>query len=158
MLTLAPVVSLSLCRFICYSLDQLSTLLDTYDTYIDPTEPDASHGLNDARSTSSGSTTVDVPSTPSMKKAKKAVATAEPSTPKILDKRHRLRSLPSLAAFLGFDFRLVVVLNTIGMLAVFVTVVWCKAERVPATERSFTLTCRRRESCPSASCVSRFVF
>jgi len=95
----------------------LSTLLDTY---IDPTEPDASHGPSDAGSTSSRATTVDVPSTPSMKKAKKAVATAEPSTPKILDKRHRLRSLPSLAAFLGFDFRLVVVLNTIGMLAVFV--------------------------------------
>ncbi len=130
MLTLAPVVSLSLCRFICYSLDQLSTLLDTYDTYIDPTEPDASHGLNDARS----------------------------SIPTILRDASSAEKPSKSCGILGFDFRLIVVLNTIGMLAVFVTVVWCKAERVPATERSFTLTCRRRESCPSASCVSRFVF
>ncbi|KAF8334540.1 oligosaccharyl transferase STT3 subunit [Amanita rubescens] len=110
MLTLTPVVCVA-------SSVALSTLLDTY---IDPTEPDASQGPSGAGSTSSGTTTVDVPSTPSTKKAKKAAATADPSTPKVLDNASSTKKPSKSRGIFGFDSRLIVVLNTIGMLAFFV--------------------------------------
>lgn len=114
MLTLTPVVCVA-------SSVALSTLLDTY---IDPTEPDASEGPSDAGSTPSGATTGDVPatpSTPSSKKAKKAAAAAaEHSTPKVLDNASSAKKPSKSHGIFGLDSRLVVVVNTIGMLAFFV--------------------------------------
>lgn len=106
MLTLTPVVCVT-------SAVALSTMLDTY---IDPAEPDAPRESSDAGSNTSGTSAIDVPSTPSPKRTKKAAATAEPSTPKITDNRASSKK----SGIFGFDSRLVVILNTIGMLAFFV--------------------------------------
>ena len=108
MLTLTPVVCVA-------SAVALSTMLDTY---IDPAEPDAPQELSDAGFNTSGAT-VDVPSTPSPKKLKKAAAPAEPSTPRIIDNLASSKKSTSRGIF-GFDSRLIVILNTIGMLAFFV--------------------------------------
>ncbi|KAF8737291.1 hypothetical protein AX14_013140 [Amanita brunnescens Koide BX004] len=112
MLTLTPVVCIT-------SAVALSTLLDTY---IDPAEPDAPHEPSD---TGSGASVVNVPPTPSSKKAKKAAAAAaavEPSTPRAIDSPASSKKSASTTSrgIFGFDSRLVVVLNTIGMLAFFV--------------------------------------
>jgi dolichyl-diphosphooligosaccharide---protein glycosyltransferase len=110
MLTLTPVVCIT-------SAVALSTLLDTY---IDPAEPDAPHEPSDA---GSGASVVNVPPTPSSKKAKKAAAAAvEPSTPRTIDSPASSKKSASTTSrgIFGFDSRLVVVLNTIGMLAFFV--------------------------------------
>ncbi|KAK2467475.1 hypothetical protein APHAL10511_000330 [Amanita phalloides] len=117
MLTLTPVVCIT-------SAVALSTLLDIY---IDPAEPDAPEETKgDGGSASNATAPMDPP--PSARKAKKA-APAEPSTPRILENvasvinpvpaAKKSTSTKSRGVF-GFDSRLVIILNTIGMLAFFV--------------------------------------
>lgn len=112
MLTLTPVVCVA-------SAVALSTMLDTY---INPAEPDAPQESSDTGSNISGASVVDVPPTPSPKKAKKAATTAEPSTPRIIDNLVSSRKSASTTSrgIFGFDTRLIIIFNTIGMLAFFV--------------------------------------
>lgn len=109
MLTLTPVVCVA-------SAIALSSLLDTY---IDPTEPAAEEETNDAVSVAGSET----PS-PAPKKSKKANTTAAASTSKgalseFMASTNSTGPTKPKGIF-GLDARLVVILNTLGMLSFFV--------------------------------------
>ncbi|KAG6832756.1 hypothetical protein H0H87_000409 [Tephrocybe sp. NHM501043] len=115
MLTLTPVVCVS-------SAVALSTLLDTF---IDPTEPDvADDSQSDASSTAptnvttlSGSSTAVAPS----KKAKKTAAASEDNViSQILSSSASRKDSAKKVGIFGLDTRIMIVFNTIWMLAFFV--------------------------------------